>query len=1578
MTLLDAGPSLLGRSGDAGELARTTLDAAILSRRAQTPRSTLEKRSEPRLSIAEINQADPEAIRERIEKMSRFDTRSPVTKFLDIVDLPRNTVANLITSVAMPSARRAAVMRGEFDDTGLPKVYGSDILRGLGIKNRAATGVGGFALDLVTDPISWAFAPMGGLASVGKTGAKLAVGSAGQKAVRRGLKAVSGGRAVHDDTVRAIFEATAKVEGIDLSTGKEAARRLSETLLGDRGLLGRVPGGVLGETSKGGNLADLAYKVADAGTDIARTADEAEQIRAVGRFVERYTLNPTGLRIGGERAGTAIAHVPLTDITVYAPAFTRRGRQAVFQRAAAAAQAGKVVKAAALVEAEGLASSVGSLADEAQRLYESRLFYENNPSHLDAGALAWIDNRLGEIASEVRETTGAVSSMRGNTTLLNSVADIEDIGDALATAEYHQLAQAELKRVAAMSEWVNETERVSRLTGSEIGTLRNYLRASDDALSRVPDFEAIADDAAPLTLRARELEKARAFHVSLLQERLRQHAHLSEESLDAAETVADSFHALIEASSEVAQLTKKPLGDLMTADSRLLRDAALYGLRESVETVGEMPLMSLARALGVFGTSAAAAAATKLHPISRSIARSFGIPNNVVNSVRASLATIARAGSVDAGNRIAVEVAKDAAAIARKYGVVGKEQELRELATAMLYVREAGPQGLWATAFPNVAQPARVLARIDDARRSGLLQNPELAAELRAMAERYGEIARGYGEAIADEGMLRWLIESEGGQLPLVAAEEAVRRIREQRATGMIAEAGGGPQTARIAARAGEAFQRPRSTHEFRYVHRAKNPETGETTESVKSFLLMDAEVFGSLRPEDIAQFSDDPIPGIGRSLRSIIAEKVQNVQDFLRQYAPDPDSPDWTSLSRIYGRALDPFELNARANAGEFAPLIGGDSIVGGRMFETDLAHIMATRVAGAERLRAKQRFIENVVEPYGIKIAGEEMALRSQQPGATARAANGVQFTSLGGGRFLLGDTPYRLLDHRRVGVDSLGLMDETANPRVLKTLFPEVIAEQIERFAEQLTPQRLGMVLNMANTVARWWKVSALGHPSWIVINAVGNAFLAAMAHGVDLPTYTRNLTRAAQLIARRETRREGLVALGPRAMAADDLLRVGADNGILQGGHYYETYERFVSGHGTRPLSPRAVAGSFGRRVSDRHKRALEAAAIAGNVAEDKLPHATRRWLAARAAGGELGDQTSRAIGAWFRLNGKVDDIFRLASMMTWIENGDDVATAVAKTKRAMLNFGDFTAFEDKWMRSLLPFYSWIRASMPNMLGKFFDDPRYFTVIPKLRQAIEEATAGEERVPFYARPRWIQEQIGVQIGSDPETRNAILIGTAVPQEQAVRTLIGGAGAVGHAIETLTGADAPFDGRALMDSMDFWFGQGAPVPKVIVDLSTGRESFTGRTIGPDISEGDITINEYLLGQVRQLRELGVGGVRSGPLQRSFDEGIGSGLARLTIGGRIQPGLREERTQFGLLRDMREREERIRRAIRIAEREGNESASLEARAMLFRMYESYLAAGIDESAVPAWARSQMDELLRGTNRDVAVAEPG
>lgn len=266
-------------------------------------------------------------------------------------------------------------------------------------------------------------------------------------------------------------------------------------------------------------------------------------------------------------------------------------------------------------------------------------------------------------------------------------------------------------------------------------------------------------------------------------------------------------------------------------------------------------------------------------------------------------------------------------------------------------------------------------------------------------------------------------------------------------------------------------------------------------------------------------------------------------------------------------------------------------------------------------------------------------------------------------------------------------------------------------------------------------------------------------------------------------------------------------------------------------------------------------------------------------------------------------------------------------------------------------------TWLKNSLVQQVGFTLEHPWYAGIAPKVKEMYEDMILGDAQLPEHERPQWLREQLAIQIGADPESRWAFTIGSLLPMEQMIRTAALVSGTEGA-----------------MDFANFFISSVNPIARVPIEAGFGREAFTDRTIGPSSTTGDISLMEHLANQIRPLRELGNPfSARKGAVPAAFGRSTAEGFGRAILGGRIQP-FNDNRVAFNNSREIKEAEENIRRAIYIAIREGNASASANARLELLRLYDKALSMGMD-NIVPKWAQNQLAR-MKGVS-DAETSDP-
>jgi dienelactone hydrolase len=831
--------------------------------------------------------------------------------------------------------------------------------------------------------------------------------------------------------------------------------------------------------------------------------------------------------------------------------------------------------------------------------------------------------------------------------------------------------------------------------------------------------------------------------------------------------------------------------------------------------------------------------------------------------------------------------------------------------------------------------------------RAGITQDKDLVREVDALADKVIDLM----QSVRDEAILRGDMDTwADSYLPVMLTNEAGNRVKR------LANTKGGARTGSDIA-ASLQTQEPRLTNLIEF-----NAADG----GYRSFTILDAKTIGAKTSQDFAEMrvrAQIPEAEIARQ------EQIKaSIDEFFAPFgATDPNARE--QIMRDRARPLLPFELNELAARGHFDALVGGQLVHQGNMWNTDIMSLLHSRIRADRSAEAIAAFKE-AIEPFVLtKIEPREI---QGVLGKKAQLANGQEITRIGDNRFQVGDQTYRPIATGTVKADSLFVPEMVYGADVGDLLLPDALATGVERLNDILQPENMGPLFALANTTSSIWKTTTLLHLSWPISNAIGNTVLTAMKlpellNPREAKSYAGDFKNAMKMIVQRNTGGKrygsmGTVNVGGQMMSVAQLNREMDAARIVNGGVAGDAQRQMMASMMRRvPVGAADNPGTMAEKFIARYERNLsEYASLRGDFGDLSKPvnrmTQLRAWLGAAQQG--TVDKALRGLHGWFGANGAIDDVYRTAMYLNLRGKGFDAASAGQQTRQALLNFGDMTSFERNKVRPLVPFYSWMRASLPNMMMRTLRDPKQIAVVPKLTEAMEELLASEGQVPRHMRPRWLQETMAIQIGSDPETARSFQFGTLVPQEAA-----------GQAISGLLGVGglAGFNGGDVLDAMNWMGGQFGPPVKIPMELATSREAFTGRSIGAEEGDGDITMNQYLAGQIRPFRELGVGNPNPGGLQRAFGEGIGTGIGRLAFGGRLGQNMDTESRQMALSFEMRDKETEIRKAVGRADRRGDQAAGVELRTRLLELYANHIRRGGRPEDVPKWARDDIAGLEAG-----------
>ena len=76
------------------------------------------------------------------------------------------------------------------------------------------------------------------------------------------------------------------------------------------------------------------------------------------------------------------------------------------------------------------------------------------------------------------------------------------------------------------------------------------------------------------------------------------------------------------------------------------------------------------------------------------------------------------------------------------------------------------------------------------------------------------------------------------------------------------------------------------------------------------------------------------------------------------------------------------------------------------------------------------------------------------------------------------------------------------------------------------------------------------------------------------------------------------------------------------------------------------------------------------------------------------------------------------------------NADEAAESV---RRFLFDYGELTPFERDYMKTVIPFYTWMRKNIPLQFQQIFENPERYSAVPKLQHAIESVSGDWANIP-----------------------------------------------------------------------------------------------------------------------------------------------------------------------------------------------------------------------------------------------------
>lgn len=997
----------------------------------------------------------------------------------------------------------------------------------------------------------------------------------------------------------------------------------------------------------------------------------------------------------------------------------------------------------------------------------------------------------------------------------------------------------------------------------------------------------------------------------------------SPETMGARQELADMLHKQLEAGHRLSLAIKAPLHQTTNGTAMNLVRAAEMALGVDPGTIGGNAFMPIARATAnLFGDDFDAGMRDYAYMMDRFRRAGFGEKSGIPHELVRMMHREQRAG----GDTMRITMDKlfsQASKIQRKYGIPVADTD--SFLGAVGVARDAILNG---EAKIYHAQDA-IWDKILDIEKRGWFDDklfPGLKAEIEGMAQGLIDAEKSMGEAEQRMGLLGKL---EAGHSSFYKTREAAQSIAAYKHN-IDTKLSASAQNAM--GELVESFQKARTSYRQRVIG-PDGAEVGWFThgerDAANSFSEADLEVLKGSNP--------------------VMAKAIEDRKALIQMY---DDSIKADSLSQPHPERMSIYEINKLTNQGMYSTLSGGADLPRG-FFEENPAITMAQRAASHEkakiRLMADQMY-ETTKLPINDARLADVLSEGSYTKFVTDNGIEGRLIPAKGRNFAYLevGGKLYRKIDKEIVAKahDILGMNGS----KFESAMVPEHVAEAVENIYKSFhTEKDIGEVLKALDTMTGVWKGVTLSHPSWTIGNISG-AVIQMLSMGISPAQISRYAWQAAKVAFNghdADVLKNVIFDTRHGRISGMDALRDTEQGMAIRAGTSNEAAGHMLLDDGTMQMpNKQSLLRNPKGALLEMHDRVMQRqqAQTYGGIMSRVPYHKQLSYLKGMAV-----DEVyaNRLLKPWFGVNGRIEDWSRMIAYAALRDNGYDASSATTKIIEGMFDFSDLTNTEQEVFRRLLPFYAWTRNSAAYGIKMLLENPKYHTMVPKVKDALEQMFAGEQQVPEHARPRWMREQLALQVGADPDKRSVLMIGSYLPQEGGMR--------LGSAIASpLLGESSLQDGVA-------YLGMGInPLFRVPLEVAAGRELYTGRVISGDANQGDLTVDEHLLNQIRPFRELGVGNVRQGALQSAFGRSFGEGVERLAVGGRSQP-FTQERIDSANMREYTDRVNNIRKKINLAEREKNHGASQKARAALLQTYAAMKKAKLK---IPKWADKQLQEV--------------
>ena len=287
----------------------------------------------------------------------------------------------------------------------------------------------------------------------------------------------------------------------------------------------------------------------------------------------------------------------------------------------------------------------------------------------------------------------------------------------------------------------------------------------------------------------------------------------------------------------------------------------------------------------------------------------------------------------------------------------------------------------------------------------------------------------------------------------------------------------------------------------------------------------------------------------------------------------------------------------------------------------------------------------------------------------------------------------------------------------------LFDKEVAEVFNRVAKSTDPRNIGDIQRKFVNFNSWWKGMATMTTGFHARNAISNNVTGWMVHGTDWFDIPKTIDANAAAVYAMKSADPGIA-----------LKEIG-----LSEGKWRRLLNKKYGDYTLKELADMQI------------KTGLLSEAQMGFAAENAFEKARKNINMNPLSLDFKGRELSQKLGGWIENSAKMksflidyDDIMKgtkeMAEGVAGATSNNALKYAERKAKKWWLDYSDLTDFEQKVMKNVIPFYTWMRKNIRNQLEGILVYPQTFSIFPK---TIDAMTYDDPDFDPESIPDWMKD-------------------------------------------------------------------------------------------------------------------------------------------------------------------------------------------------------------------------------------------